>query len=256
MYIPESEVKTCLSPIEIDLDQGRYYDTRYTTNFFYKPNNIGHMYDKLLAMHALTDSNAYFMRDFSDQFNRGAFSIGYYRVFAPEMIKLFTDMMLDKKSETSPYLLIQEGKPKIKYRSVVNIGEESVLENTPKIRSSNSWMMRHYALLLPVLNFSSSIDGQLDYIKRARVTLVGSQHDPVIHSNNIQQIIFEDPQSKMQYRSTVLDSKELSPGYQILEEAKNYSSKADPLHKDRGLYERMNLIELLRMLGDALETNT
>lgn len=254
LYVLESEVGPCASPIEIGLDQGRYYDTHYTQNIFYKASNIGHMYDKILAMHALTDSKAYFMRDFSDQFNRGAFSIGYYRVFAPEMIKLFTDLTLDKKTETSPYLLLEDGKPKIKYRPLVNISTEQVAENTPRIKSSNSWIMRYYALLLPVLNFSSPVDGQLDYMKRARISRVGSQNDPVIHNNDINQMIFEDPQSKIQYRSAMVGSKELSPGYLILEEAKQYSMGANPSQKDRGLYERANMIELLRMLGDALET--
>ncbi len=254
-YVPEAEVSTCESPISIGIDQGRYYDTHYTQNYFYKANNIGHMYDKLLAMHALTDSSAYFMRDFSDQFNRGAFSIGYYRVFAPEMIKLFTDLMLDKKTETAPYLVFEDNQPKIKYRPVVSAGAKVMEANTPRIKSSSSWVMRQYALLLPVLNFSSPVDGQLDYIKRARITLVGSQHDPVIQSSSVQQMTFEDPQSKKLYRSVVVGSEELSPGYQILEEAKKYSIEADPLHKDRGLYERMNFIDLLRMLGDALETN-
>ena len=254
-YLPESEVNSCASPIEIGLEQGRYYDTHYTQNFFYKANNIGYMYDKILAMHALTDSRAYFMRDFSDQFDRGSFSIGYYRVFAPEMIKLFTNLMLDQKAENAPYVFVEDGKPKIKYRPLVDFGSEKMAADTPKIQSSASWIMRYYALLLPVINFSSPVDGQLDYMKRARITLVGSQHDPVIYGADTKQIVFEDPHSKIQYRSVLLDSKELSPGYQILEEAKKYSVEADPLHRDRGLYERMNLIELLRMLGDVLETN-
>lgn len=253
LYVPEEEVQKCESPVEIGIDQGRYYDTHYTQNFFYKANNIGHMYDKLLAMQALTDSKAYFMRDFSDQFNRGAFSIGYYRVFAPEMIKLFTDLMLDNKKETAPYLILEENQPKIKYRSIVNTGSEQIASNTPRIKASNSWIMRHYALLLPALNFSSPVDGQLDYIKRARINLIGSGNDPVIQSESVKQITFEDPQSKKQYRSVMIDSKDMSPGYQILEEAQKFSATADPLHKDRGLYERVNFIELLRMIGDALE---
>ncbi|MEI6805049.1 MAG: zinc-dependent metalloprotease [Myxococcaceae bacterium] len=253
-YVPQDQATDCSNSIDIGMDQGRYYDTHYTQNFFYKANNVGHMYDKLLAMHALTDSKAYFMRDFSDQFNRGAFSIGYYRVFAPEMIKLFTDIMLDKDFEYSPYVLVNQDKAQIQYRSLVNMGSEKIAADMPRIKASNSWIMRHYALLLPALNFSSPVDGQLDYIKRARITLVGSENDPVIQSETAQQIIFEDPQSKKQYRSMLIDSKELSPGYLILEEAQKYSAEADPLHKERGLYERVNFIELLRMLGDALES--
>ncbi|MES2504456.1 MAG: zinc-dependent metalloprotease [Myxococcota bacterium] len=250
MYLPEIEVPKCEGAIEIGMDQGRYYDTHYSSQFFYKPNNIGHMYDKLLAMYALTDSRAYFMRDFSDRFNRGAFSIGYYRVFAPEMIKLFSGLMLDNKKDISPYLLLKDGVPEIQYRPVIDIEKKNV--DLPRIKSSGSWMMRHYSLLLPVINFSSPVDGQLDYIKRARITLVGSQHDPATASK-VQQLIFEDPKSKKQYRSVVVDSEELSPGYQLLNEAKVFASDADMPRKDLDLYERFLLIDMLRMLGDALD---
>lgn len=253
MYVPEAEASACESAIEIGLDQGRYFDTHYSNNFFYKPNNVGHMYDKLLAMVALTDSKAYFMRDFTDQFNRGAFSIGYYRVFAPEMIKLFTDLTLKNEYDYSAEVLVEDGKAKIQYRPIVGSDQELTHQALPRIKASNSWVMRHYALLLPALNFSSPVDGQLDYIKRARINLVGSGHDPVIQKEGSQQIVFEDPSSKKQYRSLIIDSKELSPGYLILEEAKKFASTANPEARDRGLYERANFIELLRMLGDTLQ---
>jgi hypothetical protein len=243
LYVPEAEVSECLEPIEVGLDQGRYYDTHYSQGFFFKPNNIGHMYDKLLAMQALTDSRARFMRDFSDQFNRGAFSIGYYRVFAPEMINVFTNLVLDKNFENSPEVVVEQGKATIKYRPLVELSKKS--EVYPRIKSSSSWAMRYYGLLMPMVNFTSPMDGQLDFAKRARITLAGSKQDPGATAVD-KQVLFEDPSSHLKYRASILDSAELSPGYLILHDTKNLASKED-------LRERMMLVELLRMVGDAVE---
>ncbi|MBL4818939.1 MAG: zinc-dependent metalloprotease [Deltaproteobacteria bacterium] len=255
LYVPEQEVSTCESPVEIGLDQGRYYDTHFTPEYFYKANNIGHMYDKLYAMRALTDSRARFVRDFSDQFNRGAFSIGYYRIFAPEMIRLFTNLMLDKAYENAPLLVVDsEGKAKVQYRPIVSFEPSQAAAEQPRIKSSSSWAMRHYALLFPAVNFTSPVDGQMDYIKRARITLVGSGQDPV-HGGNMKEATLEDPYSHLRYRSYLIGSEDLSPGYMILNDTKEFARTASNSEEgQKSLRERLMLIDLLRTLGDYLDS--
>ncbi len=223
LYLPESEVSTCKDSVNIDLGQGRYYDTHFSQEFNFKPNNIGHMYDKLLAMQALTDSASYTTRDFSVSFNRGAFSIGYYRVFAPEMISLFAGMLKDDVSSYSPELILDNQKPVIRYRPLVSLNAGQQAKVNPRIKASNSWIMRYYAMVFPMVNYTSTVDKQLDYAKRARITLVGSKHDPVI-DQAVKQLIFVDPSTKIQYRALASEGEGLAPGYQLLKEAKQLTS--------------------------------
>ena len=223
LYLPEKEVAACENSVDIDLGQGRYYDTHFSQEFNFKPNNIGHMYDKLLAMQALTDSASYTTRDFSVSLNRGAFSIGYYRVFAPEMISLFTGILKDDISSYSPELILDNDKPVIRYRPLVSLSEEKTSNVNPRIKASNSWIMRYYAMVFPMVNYTSNVDKQLDYAKRARITLVGSKHDPVIDPG-VPQLIFVDPSTKVQYRALASDGESLAPGYQLLKEARQLTN--------------------------------
>jgi Met-zincin len=219
LYVPEKDVVTCQGGIDIKLGQGRYYNTHFSGDFNFKPNNIGHMYDKLLAMQALTDSASFTTRDFSVSLNRGAFSIGYYRVFGSEMINLFTGMLKDDVFSYSPELILDNQKPVIRYRELISLNAQQANNVAPRIKASNSWVMRYYSMVFPMINYTSNVDRQLDYAKRARITLVGSRHDPVIDPS-VPQLIFMDPSTKVQYRSLASDGESLAPGYQLLKEAK------------------------------------
>ncbi len=219
LYVPEKDVSACQGAVDIDLGQGRYYDTKFSSDFNFKPNNIGHMYDKLLAMQALTDSASFTTRDFSVALNRGAFSIGYYRVFGSEMMNLFTGMLKDDVFSYSPELILDNQKAVIRYRPLVSINAEQANSVNPRIKASNSWVMRYYSMVFPMINYTSNADRQLDYAKRARITLVGSRHDPVIDPA-VPQLIFMDPSTKIQYRALAADGESLAPGYQLLKGAK------------------------------------
>lgn len=219
IYIPERESLDCKNPVDIDLTQGRYFDTNWTHDYFFKPQNIGNFYDKLLAIRALTDSTAFMTRDYSSMFNRGAFSIGYYRVFAPELIGLFGSIVQDNFYASGPSIQVEDGKPSILYRPIV--GGENKTEvgvNDIRIKPSQSWTLRYYSLILPMIRFSSTSDGQLDFAKRARITLVGSKNDPMVDAA-MSHVTFTDPNTRLQYRSTIIESEDVSPGYQIVKDA-------------------------------------
>ncbi|MDA0713446.1 MAG: hypothetical protein O2897_05620, partial [bacterium] len=221
MYVLAETVTNCENSIDIGLEQGRYYDTHFSQNFFSKPENIGHMYDKLMAMQALTDSATFLNRDFSVAVSRESRSIGYYRVFAPEMIQLFAGILNDDTSSYSPEIIFNGEAPIVKYRQIVGINDNQTTDIVPRIKSSNSWILRYYALVFPMVNFTSNVDKQLDFAKRARITLVGSKHDPVVDSA-INQMIFTDPLTKIQYRSLAPQGEALAPGYQLLKVAQTF----------------------------------
>ena len=231
------------------------------------------MYDKLLALQALTDSAAFFTRDFSSSFSRGAFSIGYYRVFSPELTALFASLAQGDVHNYSPEIVIENGTPVIKYRSLILANTETA-QVRPRIQASESWIMRYYGIIFPMLRYTSTIDKQLDFAKRARVTLVGSKHDPKVNLV-VPQIVFTDPASKLQYRSLAPEGEKLAPGYQLLKDAQRFvdgplteaknavnnakteqemnNAEINLKAKTRELNERIRMIDLVRYLGDLLD---
>lgn len=221
LYLPENEVSNCIDPVNIGVGQGKYFDTIWNDDFFFKPHAIGHMYDKLLAIRALTDNTTFFTRDFSSNFNRGAYSIGYYRVFAPEMIQLFGSILQDNVYDYAPEISVENGTAAVHYRDIVNTRAEIQNASSVRIKPSQSWTMRYYSLVFPMIHYSSSVDRQLDFAKRVRITLVGSKNDPSVDAS-IPQAFFTDPHTHMQYRSVAVESEKVSPGFQIVQDAQAF----------------------------------
>lgn len=208
----------------LGLGEGRYYDTRWNDEFMFRPDNIGHIYDKLIAIQAMTQSNAFFFRDFSNLYNRGAFSIGYYRVFQPEVLRLFGGFIGQNREAYAPRVYIN-GKPEVKYTPVVQLPGEEFEEVGAKLRPSDSWMMRYYAMFFGMVNLTSNVDLTLDFASRARITLAGSANDPVIdESSSAEVITWQDPLSSYVYRAVAVDGADLSVGYGLLADAKAFTN--------------------------------
>jgi hypothetical protein len=274
LYVPIEDGKACADPIEIgDLD-GREYNTSWSDEFFSKPNHIGYFYDKVLALHALTDSTTFITRDFSNAFTRNALSIGYYRVFAPEMIDLFTSIFQDDAYRYAPDVQVENGVAAISYRPLVG-AKGDAKQGGVRVKPSQSWALRYYALALPMIHYSSTVDGQLDFSKRARVTIAGGNNDPVINKELGQQL-FTDPFRKISYRSALVEEEALSPGFLLLKDAQKsllqWKAAKDSLEKaksqgpeainnattgllsaERQLKDKIQLVELMNYLGDVLE---
>ena len=73
--------------------QGRYLNTAWTDEYFYKSNRIGDFYDKLAAIQQMTTSSGRFVRDFSDLFDRRAYSLGYLRVYLDPMVQRWSALV-------------------------------------------------------------------------------------------------------------------------------------------------------------------
>ncbi len=287
LYVPEGETSGCQDPIEIGMPDGKYYSTTWSDSFFFKPNSIGHMYDKLLAMRALTDSTAFFTRDFTSSFSRGAFSIGYYRVFAPEMIQIFGSIMQGNSYDMGPELSVENGKAHVSYRPLVSPTPLQATSAGVRIKPSQSEIMKHFAVMFPMVGYSSTVDRQLDYAKRARISVVGSKNDPAVDAS-VSQAIFTDPYTKKQYKSSLVESEKVSPGYMLVKDAAAYTAdavdgkpagawraaknalikaKTDPTAKkedldkaemdmryhDAKLRDKVQYIEMMRRLSELLE---
>lgn len=235
-YVPEAQVTTCTDPIEIGLEQGRKFNSTWDNEYDFRPINIGNYWDKVLAIQSLTDSDAFFFRDFSSFTNRGAFSIGYYRVFQPEMLRLFGGLMRGDTSEITPRVVEDPenpGQAKIVYRPFITtdiygqpLPEDPDLLAGDPIQPAQSFQMRMWAAYLGLVNLSSTLDQTMDFATRARITIAGSASDP-IHDPGVFDpadiVDFIDPVSGVVYRAAAVDGPDASVGFKLVQEAKAFA---------------------------------
>lgn len=220
----------CTDPIELGIGQGREFNSSWDNEYDFRPINIGNYWDKVLAIQSLTDSDAFFFRDFSSFTNRGAFSIGYYRVFQPEMLQLFGGLIRGDASSFTPRVVEDPEAPgtlKINYQPFITTdiyGEP--IEPDPALQAGNaivpaqSFQMRYFATVLGMVNLSSTLDQTMDFATRSRVVIAGSASDPTVNNPDVEIIDFTDPTSGVIYRSSAVDGTDNSIGYKVLEDAK------------------------------------
>jgi hypothetical protein len=260
MYVPEqsiSDPSMCDtgSTFNLGLGDGRYFDSRYTNEYLYNPQNIGHLYDKLIAIQSLTSSNAFFQRDFSSFLSRGAFSIGYYRVFQPEMVNLFRGIMMGDNSSYSGEVVIN-GKPELVYKPFISLPGEEFQTVGTKIKPSDSYYMRYYAVFFGFANLSSQIDRTLDFSERARISLLGASNDPITDpSVNVEAITWHDPISLYTYNATATDGPDISIGYQLLMDAKVFTNDGTDGEPEGEWYVAMTELEDARAALEAAQAN-
>lgn len=222
---------------EIGLDQGRIYKSNWDNEYVFQPINIGNYWDKALAIQAMTSSDAFFFRDFSQETNRGAFSIGYYRIFQNEMLDLFGGIMRDDTSVYAPRLFDQDGDGELEvfYQPFLTTGiYGEQLENngqTPgdPIRPATSYQLRNWATIFGTVNMTSTLDQTLDFATRTRITLKGQIGEPNINTDpngdgvdEIQITEFTDPLTQLTYRAVAYDGPEYSIGFRMLTEAQDF----------------------------------
>jgi len=276
MYVHERELaenETCVNEIEVPRGQGKEYKTRFTDELEYRPLNIGHVWDKILALQAITSNDAFFYRDFSNQIDRGAFSISFYRVFAPELLHLFSGMVMDDRSRYSPQVKIN-GTVEVVNMPFVNFRNETPIPAVgPAIKPSGSYILQNYALFWGMVGFSSTLDQTLDFAQRSRISYVGGSNDPV--AEGVPEVVFTEPYSSLQYRSYAVDGNEDSLGFALLTDAKDFVEtgdwalakadvEADPADQDARarlaqadavLADKLHMIELTMYLTHALEAS-
>ncbi|MBN2360512.1 MAG: zinc-dependent metalloprotease [Deltaproteobacteria bacterium] len=203
-YVPMTG-STCPSgqPITVGMGSGRYYNTIWTPDYFYRPLVIGSFWDKLLVLETMTDSSAYFARDISGWFDRGSYSITYYRVFSDEMIELFKGLMEGDASHYASEVREIGGKKTVVPRNIV--GDQP--PNPQLIVPSDNYFMRFYAMYFSVYGLTSTVDRHLDFVDRARVHLAGEYNEPD-YSGFLpsEMAVFTNPQNNLTYRAAPIDA--------------------------------------------------
>jgi hypothetical protein len=113
---------------------------------------------------------------------------------------------------------LAQGSPQVVYTPVVELGG-STFDDTvgPKLRPTDSWIMRYYAMFFGYVNLTSNVDFTLDFASRARITLLGNANDPTLDSSvDADQVVWRDPLTNYVYRSVAIDGADLSIGYRLL----------------------------------------
>lgn len=222
----------------IGLDQGRIFNSTWDSEYDFRPINIGNYWDKALAIQAITSSDAFFFRDFSQETNRGAFSIGYYRIFQNEMLDLFSGLMRDDTSVFAPRLFDSDndGQPEVFFQPFLKTGiygepldqDPNALAGDP-IRPATSYQLRNWATIFGIINMTSTLDQTLDFATRTRITLAGQPGEAVINTDpngdgiqDIEIAEFTDPLTHLAYRSVAFDDADHSIGVQMLQEASDF----------------------------------
>ncbi|MDP2342013.1 MAG: zinc-dependent metalloprotease [Deltaproteobacteria bacterium] len=236
-YVPASEAADCTDNVEIGLNQGRLYNSRWDSEYDFRPLNLGNYWDKALALQAITSSDAFFFRDFSQETNRGAFSIGYYRIFQNEMLDLFGAVMRNDTSVFAPRISDTDGDGEVEvlYQPFLKTGiygEPLDIDAAvgDAIRPATSYQLRSYAAIFGMVNMTSTLDQTLDFAQRARITLAGQAGDPSINLDrdgdgvdDLEVVEFTDPQTQLVYRSAATDDVEHSVGFILVNEAKTFA---------------------------------
>lgn len=220
-YVPKSKSDDCIDPVVIDDFMGMKYRSKFGDELAGPQKSIGYVYDKILALLALIDDHASLNHEFSSWQHKN-YSIGFYRVFTPQLITLFTNLYTDQWENLAPTLILdKEGKPSIQYRDLFDVSTKKTDVDLPKIKPSFSSSLRDYAILFSMAGLSNPLDHKLDFAKRAQISLVGGNDSPEL-ADGVEQVVFRDPNTGIGYRAFAHDQKDLSPGYLLLKDAYHF----------------------------------
>lgn len=227
-YVPEHTVPGgCAdSPdrfeVGLGYGQGKFLNTSWTNEYAYKVNRMGVFYDKLAAIRQITSSSGRFVRDLTDLFDRGAFSLGYIRAYEDPIIQRFSALIRgDHDGYRSAVLTDDQGNRTIRYMPFFD--EEGpdgasmfqTLRDQPKIEPSWSWSLQHNALAYAISNWSSVNDYAPEFYRFTKIALQGTPEDieyiTPVSGRPIQIVTFTDPETRFVYRAPDLPAR--APGF-------------------------------------------
>ena len=126
--------------------------------------------------------------------------------------------------------------------------------DAPKIKASTSWGLRYYGTMYPLIRYTSTVDAQLDFGKRARIAYLGGAQDPTVSDDvEVTQALFTHPITLVQYTAYSVGGDENSPGYQLVQEANDLVSEGGAWHAANEAYEAA-LADFEASSSDANET--
>jgi hypothetical protein len=221
--------------------QGRHLNTAWTDEYYYKSNRIGDFYDKLAAIQQMTTSSGRFVRDFSDLFNRRAYSLGYLRVYLDPMVQRWSAMITGDFDGYRSHVVTEtkeDGTEERYVRYTPMFDEElpdgssvrSWLSPYPEIEPSWSFNLRYYALGYALANWSSINDYAPEFYRFTKISIRGTPED-VDYPAEFTITEFTDPETFVTYRAPRMLP--ISPGGLISEFPAYYG---DRFHRSQGKF--------------------
>jgi hypothetical protein len=208
-YVPDNG-GACEAALDVPLGfgGGRYFDTSWSDEYFYKANRIGVFYDKLAAIQQLTSSSGFFVRDLSDLFDRRAYSLGYLRVYLDPMLQRFGSIISGQSDGYRPRVVedLVNNDRYVRYMPLFDEAREdgrSVrewLEPKPSIEPSSSYTLRYVALAFALGNWSSINDNAPEFFRFTKISIRGAPED-VAYGPGITVAEFTDPETLLTYRA-------------------------------------------------------
>lgn len=227
---------------ELGYGGGRYLNSSWTNEYFYKANRIGYLYDKLAAIQQMTSSSGRFVRDISDLFDRRAFSLGYLRVYLDPMLQRFAALIEGDHWGYRPRVV---GTPPagggdderfVRYMPLFDEEADEAgasvreqLEPLPYIEPAWSWTLQYWALAFAISNWSSVNDYAPEFYRLTKIAVAGTAED-VEYPPNVEVIEYTDPQTLITYRAPVIEAF-VDPGIQNQEFEAYFGDRA---HRQRG----------------------
>jgi hypothetical protein len=244
-YEPASGSGACNEELQIGLGYGlgKYLNTAWTNEYFYKSNRIGGFYDKLAAIWQMTTSSGFFARDLSDLFDRRSFSLGYPRVYLDPMVQRFAALIQGDHTGYRPHVVTDpdSGERYVRYTPFFDEELEdgaSVrqwLDQFPEIEPSWSWSLQYYALAYSVSNWSSIYDYTPEMYSFLKISIRGTPDD-VDYPANMPIVSFTDPETLVTYRAPVIEP--ITSGGLRSEFPAYYG---DPAHRRQGKYRKWSV---------------
>lgn len=230
----------CLEEYTVGLGygEGRHLNTSWTDEYYYKANRIGDFYDKLAAIQQMTTSSGRFVRDFSDLFNRRAFSLGYLRVYLDPMVQRWSALITGDFTGYRSHVVTDPDTDEKFVRYMPLFDEEledgsSVrqwLEQYPAIEPSWSYTLRYMSLAYALANWSSINDYAPEFYRFTKISIKGTPED-VDYPADFDVVEFTDPETYITYRAPVIEP--ISEGGLIQEFPGYYGDK---FHKSQGRF--------------------
>ncbi|MCC6810095.1 MAG: hypothetical protein IT381_21880 [Deltaproteobacteria bacterium] len=185
MYVHASDygITDCaqyrVQSVNVPVGVGRPAFLNYTQDYYYEISSIGSVYEKLVALQALADTEGSFIR-FDNGANYRFSNIGYYRLFQDDMLKFITGMLskeyrttagvVDKNGEYVGRPIAMEG-ASVQNQALLNDATLDPVD--PQLFD----LHKQYALLFGMALMSTTSDWKMDFAKYARVSVKGSSDD-------------------------------------------------------------------------------
>ena len=242
---------------ELGLGGGRYLDSEWTNEYYYKANRLGFFYDKLAAVQQMTTSSGRFVQNLADLFDRRAFSLGYLRVYRDPMLQRFSALISGDQTGYRPRVITEaNGDRSVRYMPFFDeldadggsIRER--LEGQPTIDAAWSWSLQYWSLAYALGNWSSVADWTPEFHRMTKIAVRGTPED-IEYPDDIEIVEFTDPQTQITYRAPVIPA--ISPIGLGADEFPAYYG--DLFHRRRGEGRDWGIgADVLRQANDILTT--